>query len=68
MTSPVCPQLQTNCCVTANVERGHFQTHALQQSQGRSGARSGRRAADELHRTGQTSARAIHPNAVDLKN
>ncbi len=22
MTSPVCPQLQTNCCVTANLEKG----------------------------------------------
>ena len=30
MTSPVCPQLQTNCCVTANVEKGQQRTHALQ--------------------------------------
>jgi hypothetical protein len=22
MPSPVCPQLQTNCCVTANIEKG----------------------------------------------
>ena len=28
MTSPGCLQLQTNCCVTANVEPGHTRTHA----------------------------------------
>ncbi len=26
MTSPVCPQLQTNCCATANVEKGQKTT------------------------------------------
>ncbi len=26
MTCPVCLQLQTNCCVTSNVEKGHKQT------------------------------------------
>ncbi len=26
MTSPVCPQLQTNCCATANVEKGQQET------------------------------------------
>ena len=29
MTSPGCPQFQTNCCVAANVGRGHQKTHAL---------------------------------------
>jgi hypothetical protein len=24
VTSPVCSQLRTNCCITANVERGHY--------------------------------------------
>ena len=32
MTSPDCPQLQTNCCVTANVEKGQSRRFALQKN------------------------------------